>query len=100
MPAKTPEQTRAYDAARCRFKRVKIRLAEDEAQRLRNAAAGGKLNIRVTSRHLDGGARPYRDSLGHYSAKRGCFPASRRAQIARRPPPELPKTVFLSNFCA
>jgi hypothetical protein len=31
MPAKTPEQHRAYDAARRRSKRVKLRLTEDEA---------------------------------------------------------------------
>jgi hypothetical protein len=40
MPAKTPEQARAYDAARRRSKRVKIRVTEDEAQRIRNVADG------------------------------------------------------------
>jgi len=38
MPAKTPEQRRAYDAARRRPERLKLRLTEDEAGRLRNAA--------------------------------------------------------------
>jgi uncharacterized protein (DUF1778 family) len=45
MPAKTPEQARAYDSARRRSERVKLRLTEDEAQRLRNAAAGAGMSL-------------------------------------------------------
>jgi uncharacterized protein (DUF1778 family) len=45
MPAKTPEQPRAYDAVRHRSKRVKMRLTEDEAQRIRNAAAGAGMSL-------------------------------------------------------
>jgi hypothetical protein len=46
MPAKTPEQRRAYDGVRRRPKRVKLRLTEDEAQRdtqRRDAPLGGAL---------------------------------------------------------
>jgi Mobilization protein NikA len=45
MPAKTPEQRRAYEAARRRSKRVKFRLTEDEAQQRRNAAAGARMSL-------------------------------------------------------
>jgi uncharacterized protein (DUF1778 family) len=45
MPAKTPEQRSAYEAARRRSKRVKLRLTEDEAQRIRNAAAGAGMSL-------------------------------------------------------
>jgi hypothetical protein len=45
MPAKTPEQRRAYEAARRRSKRVKFRLTQDEAQRIRDAAAGAGMSL-------------------------------------------------------
>jgi uncharacterized protein (DUF1778 family) len=65
MPAKTPEQARAYDAARRRSKRLKIRLTEDEAQRLRNAAAGAGMSLNAYMLALvDGRVRPVVD-LAH-----------------------------------
>jgi len=62
MPAKTPEQRRAYDAARRRHERLKLRLTEDEAQRIRNAAAseGMSLNAYMLA-VVDGRARPVVD---------------------------------------
>ena len=45
MPAKTPEQRRSYDAARRRPERLKLRLTEDEAQQIRNAAAGAGMSL-------------------------------------------------------
>jgi len=65
MPAKTPEQARAYDAARRRSKRVKIRVTEDEAQRIRNAAAGAGMSLHTYMLAVaDGRARPVVD-LAH-----------------------------------
>jgi uncharacterized protein (DUF1778 family) len=65
MPAKTPEQARAYDAARRRTERLKLRLTEDEAQRLRNAAAGAGMSLHTYMLAVaDGRARPVVD-LAH-----------------------------------
>jgi uncharacterized protein (DUF1778 family) len=65
MPAKTPEQARAYDAARKRFKRMKLRLTDDEARLLRNAAAGAGMSLNAYLLALvDGRARPVVD-LAH-----------------------------------
>jgi uncharacterized protein (DUF1778 family) len=65
MPAKTPEQRRAYEGARRRSKRVKFRLTQDEAQRLRNAAAGAGVSLHAYMlATADGRARPVVD-LAH-----------------------------------
>jgi uncharacterized protein (DUF1778 family) len=65
MPAKTPEQRRAYEAARRRSKRVKFRLTEDEAQRIRDAAAGAGMSLHTYMLAVaDGRARPVVD-LAH-----------------------------------
>jgi len=62
MPAKTPEQRRAYDAARRRPERLKLRLTEDEAQRIRNAAAGAGMSLNAYMLAVvDGRARPVVD---------------------------------------
>ena len=62
MPAKTPEQARAYDSARRRSERVKLRLTEDEAQRLRNAAAGAGMSLNAYMLAVvDGRAQPVVD---------------------------------------
>jgi uncharacterized protein (DUF1778 family) len=62
MPAKTPEQHRAYDAARRRSERLKLRLTEDEAQRIRNAAAGARMSLHAyILAVVDGRARPVVD---------------------------------------
>jgi uncharacterized protein (DUF1778 family) len=62
MPAKTPEQARAYNSARRRSERVKLRLTEDEAQRLRNAAAGAGISLNAYMLAVvDGRAQPVVD---------------------------------------
>lgn len=62
MPAKTPEQRRAYEAARRRPKRVKLRLTEDEAQRIRNAASGAGMSLHTYMlAAADGQPRPIID---------------------------------------
>jgi uncharacterized protein (DUF1778 family) len=45
MPAKSPEQQAAYDAARKRSEQILLRLTPDEAQRLRAAAASAGVSI-------------------------------------------------------
>jgi uncharacterized protein (DUF1778 family) len=40
MPAKTSDERRAYDARRRRQERLKLRFTEEEAQSIRDAAAG------------------------------------------------------------
>src|SRR6266700_3370028 len=67
-PARAPDAREnartgpAYDAARRRSKRVKIRLTEDEAQRLRNAAAGAGMSLNAYMLAVaDGRARPVVD---------------------------------------
>jgi len=62
MPAKTSEQRRAYDAARRRPERLKLRLIEDEAQRIRDAAAGAGMSLHTYMLAVvDGRARPVMD---------------------------------------
>jgi len=45
MPAKSPEQQAAYDARRKRSEQLLVRLAPDEAQRVREAAASSGLSL-------------------------------------------------------
>jgi len=45
MPAKSPEQQAAYDARRRRSEQLLVRLAPDEAQRVREAAASSGLSL-------------------------------------------------------
>lgn len=45
MPAKTPADRRAYDAARLRQERLKLRFTEDEAERIRAAASASGQTI-------------------------------------------------------
>ncbi len=45
MPAKSPEQQAAYDARRKRSEQLLLRLAPDDAQRVREAAASSGLSL-------------------------------------------------------
>ncbi len=45
MPAKNPEQQASYDARRKRSEQLLVRLAPDEAQRVREAAASSGLSL-------------------------------------------------------
>ncbi len=45
MPAKNPEQQAAYDARRKRSEQLLVRLAPEEAQRVREAAASSGLSL-------------------------------------------------------
>jgi uncharacterized protein (DUF1778 family) len=62
MPAKNPEQRRVYETARRRSQSLKLRLTEEEAQRVRDAAAGaGKSLVGYLLASIDGQPRPVVD---------------------------------------
>ena len=62
MPAKSPQERAAYESARKRRDQIALRYTEDEAQRVRNAAAGaGKSLGAYVLAAVDGQPRPIVD---------------------------------------